>query len=130
MRSLIQVVNPYTQAVAVDGGINLGSVIRRFGCNLRLSGNAIEASGEGYYTIDGAVTVEPTGAGPVSVGVFANGVQLAGAISSGTGAAASPITLPIVGTIRNVGCSDTNLSLVLLNGAGNVTNVSLRVEKA
>ena len=132
-RSLIQVANPSTQAVAVNSIIPLGSVQRRFGCNLRMSGNAIECSGEGYYTIDGNVTVEPTVAGTVTVGVFVNGVQLPGAIASGSVATAgNPITLPVESTIRQACCCDSadNITLVLIEGAGNVENVSLRVEKA
>ena len=57
-RSLIQVANPSTQAVAVNSIIQLGSVQRRFGCNCRLSGNAVEVAGEGYYTVSANVTVD------------------------------------------------------------------------
>ena len=131
-KSLIQVANPSTQAVAVNSIIPLGSVQRRFGCNLRLSGNAIECSGEGYYTIDGNITVAPTAAGAVTVGLFVNGVQLPGAIAYGTGTAGDPLTLPIEATIRQ-GCncdSADNITLMLIEGAGNVENVSLRGEKA
>ena len=132
-RSLIQVANPSTQAVAENSIIPLGSVQRRFGCNLRLSGNAIECSGEGYYTLTGNVTVSPTAIGNVTVGLHINGVQLPGAVSYGYASAASnPVTLPIEATIRQGCCCDSadNISLVLLEGAGNVQNVSLRVEKA
>ena len=132
-RSLIQVANPSTQAVAVNSIINPGSVQRRFGCNCRLSGNAIEVAGEGYYLVDASVTVAPTAAGPVTVGLSVNGAILPGAVGYGTAAAANdPVTVPVVGTIRQ-GCncdSADNLTLVLLAGAGNVQNVSLRVEKA
>ena len=132
-RSLIQIANPSTQAVAVNAIIPLGSVQRRFGCNCRLSGNAIEVAGEGYYTVDGTVTVAPTAAGAVTVGLSVNGSILPGAVGYGTAAAANdPATVPIVATIRQ-GCncdSADNLTLVLLSGAGNVQNVSLRVEKA
>lgn len=129
-KSLIQVVDPFTQAVAVDGEIALGSVVRRFGCNLKLSGNSVVATGEGYYMIDAAVTVEPTATGAVTVGLFSNGTALPGVLSSSYGTASEPVTLPLVGTIRNVNCAENSLTLVLLNGAGNVTNVSMRVEKA
>ena len=132
-KSLIQVANQSTQAVAENSIISLGSVIRRFGCNCRLSGNAIEIAGNGYYKIDGAVTVEPTAAGTVTVAVYDNGTQLTGAIASGTAAAAgNPVTLPLMGTVRQgCGCEGAeNITLVLLAGAGNVTNVSLRIDKA
>ena len=59
-KSLIQIANQSTQVVAEESIINLGSTQRRFGCNLRLSGNGIEVSGAGYYTIDADVLVAPT----------------------------------------------------------------------
>lgn len=130
-RSLIQTVNPSPQDVAEGGIIALGTTQRRFGCNLRLSGNGIEANGQGYYTFDGTVSVEPTAAGPVTVALFDNGVQVPGAIAYGQAAAAgNPVTLPIVSTIRQ-GCCDPahNLTVVLIEGPGSVTNISTRTIK-
>ena len=131
-KSLIQVVNPSPSAVAVNGIIPLGSVQRRFGCNCHLSGNAIEIDGQGYYTVDAAVSIAPTAAENVTVALFSNGVQVPGAVASGSvSTAATPITLPIFATLRQ-GCCCENadiLTLVLLAGAGDVQNVSLRVEK-
>lgn len=132
-RSLIQVANQSTQAVDVNSIISLGSVQRRFGCNCRLSGNGIEVNGEGYYTVDATVSVSPTATGAVTVGLYVDGAQLPGAIAYGSVSTASnPVTLPIVATIRQGCCCDSadNLTLVLIEGAGNVTNVSMRVEKA
>lgn len=131
-RSLIQVTNQSMQNVALNSIISLGSVLRRFGCNIRLSGNGIEVIGEGYYTISGTVTVAPTAAGTVSVAVYNDGMQIPGAIASGTAAAAgNPVTLPLETTIRQGCCCDSadNITLVLLEGAGEVSNVSLRIEK-
>ena len=129
-KSLIQTVNQTTQSVDVEGIISLGSVLRRFGCNCRLSGNAIEVVGQGYYTVDLDVTVVPTEAGTVTVALYNNNVQIPSAIASGTGEATSPITLSITTTIRQMCCdSADSLTVVLLEGAGNVTNISVRVEK-
>ena len=132
-RSLIQTTNQTTQAVALNGIISLGSVLRRFGCNLRLSGNAIECTGEGYYVVSCNVTVSPTAAGDVSVALFDNGVQIPGAIAAGTVAAAGDfITLPIETTIRQGCCCDSaeSITAVLLAGPGDVANIGLRIEKA
>jgi hypothetical protein len=129
-KSLIQTVNPSTQAVAVDGIIPLGSVLRRYGCNCRLSGNAIELVGCGYYTVDAAVTVEPTAEGNVTVALYADGSQIPAAIGYGNVAAASPVTVPITTTIRLREDGTTSLTFVLTEGEGNVTNVSVRVEKS
>ena len=132
-KSLIQTVNQSTQAVAVNGIIDLGSVIRRFGCNLRLNGNAIEVSGDGYYKVDVNVTLAPTAAGNVTVAVYKNGVALTGATATGSVTTAGNfVTLPIQTTIKEGCCCDggTALSIVLIAGAGTVSNVAVRVEKA
>ncbi len=129
-RSLIQCTNQTSQNVEENGIISLGSVLRRYGCNLRLSGNAIEVVGEGYYTIDVDVTVVPTAAGAVTVAVYDNNVQIPSAIAYGTGEVDSPITLSITSTIRLKCCDGSNsLTVVLLEGAGQVTNISTRVIK-
>ena len=131
-RSLIQVANQSTQAVAVNSIISLGSTQRRFGCNCRLSGNGLEVDGEGYYTIDADVSIAPTAAGNVTVAVYNNGVQVPGAIAYGSvSTAGNPTSLCINTTVRQGCCcsSADNLTLVLLEGAGNVQNVSMRVVK-
>lgn len=132
-KSLIQTVNQSSQVVAANSIIDLGSVIRRFGCNCRLNGNAIEVDGEGYYTIDANVTLAPTAAGTVTVALYKNGVALTGATASGSvTTAGNPVTLPIQATIREGCCCDGGvaLTLVLVAGASTVTNVAVRVEKA
>lgn len=131
-RSLIQTANQSIQAVAENSIINPGSTQRRFGCNLRLSGNGIEVNGEGYYTIDASVTVAPTAIGTVTVALYSNGVQIPGAIASGSvSTAENPVNLSICATIRQGCCCDSadNITCVLLAGAGEVQNISLRVVK-
>ena len=131
-RSLIQVANPSTVTIAENSIIPLGSVQRRFGCNCRLSGNAIEVKGEGYYSVSGTATISPAAAGLVAVGLFVNGTQLPGAIAAESAALDGVVTIPITATIRQGCCCDSadNVTLVLLAGAGTVQNVSMRVDKA
>lgn len=131
-KSLIQTSNQTSQIVSANGIISLGSVLRRFGCNCKLSGNAIEVSGEGYYTISATVSVTPTEAGAVTVAVFDNGVQIPGAIAYATGTAGDPLTVPIETTIRQKCCCDNtdSLTVVLITGAGTVNNISVRIVKA
>lgn len=132
-RSLIQVANQSQQTVAENSIINLGSVQRRYGCNLRLSGNGIEVTGEGYYKIDASVSVAPTETGNVTVALFNNGVQVPGAIAyDSVSTATNPTNLNIVATVRQGCCCNSadNLTLVLIEGAGVVQNVSMRVEKS
>lgn len=132
-RSLIQTANQSQQTVAANSIISLGSVQRRFGCNFRLSGNAIECTGEGYYTIDCDVSVAPTAVGGVTVALYNNGVQIPGAIAYGAvSTAGNSVTIHVMATIRQICCSDSadNITCVLIEGAGTVRNISLRAEKA
>ena len=130
-KSLIQVANQSNQTVAVESVISLGSVQRRYGCGLNLSGNGIEVTGDGYFTIDASVSVAPTAADTVTIALYSNGVQIPGAISySAVATATNPTTLPITATIRQRCCNNpVTLTLVLISGAGVVQNVSMRVEK-
>lgn len=131
-RSLIQVANPSTQSVDANGIISLGNVIRRFGCNCKLSGDSIECAGEGYYTIDCDVLASPAAEGPVTVALYRNGVQIPGALASATASAANDnVMLPINTTVRqNCYCDSPDMiTIVLLAGAGVIKNVSLRAEK-
>ena len=131
-KSLLQTANTSSQTVAVNGIINPGNVVRRHGCNARLNGNAQEINGEGYYKLTGTVSVAPTASGTVTVALYENGVLIPGAIAYGSVSTASnPVTLPLVGTVR-VGCccdSASQITCVLLAGAGSVLNYSLRIVK-
>lgn len=131
-KSLIQTANQSSQTVAEGSTISLGSVLRRFGCNCRLNGNAIEIEGTGYYTITGSVTLAPTEAGDVSVAIFENGVQVSGAVATGSvTTSGNSVALPIVTTVRQGCCCSgaSSITCVLTSGASTVTNISLRVEK-
>lgn len=130
-KALIQLANQSVQSIDVNGVIMPGTIIRRFGCNVALNGNGVEIGGEGYYTIDVAVTVAPTAAGAVTVALMENGVQVPGAIAQTYQAtAAQPVTVPIVTTIRKRCCDGASvLTLVLTAGAGEVQNVSWRIIK-
>lgn len=131
-KSLIQTANVSQQTVAVGSVIALGSVLRRFGCNCRLNGSAIEIEGEGYYTIDCNITATPTAVGNVTVSVLKDGVVVPGATAtSSVSTAGNSTTLPIETTVR-LGCKcdgGSSLTLVLVSGVGVINNVSVRVIK-
>ena len=132
-KSLIQTTNQSAQTVAAGSIISLGSVLRRFGCNCRLSGNGIEVDGEGYYIIDASVSVAPTAAGAVTVALYEDGVQIPGAIAYDSVSVAGNATNMAISTTIRKGCACTgasNITAVLVAGASTVNNISLRVVKA
>lgn len=132
-KSVIYTANTSSQSVAVNGLINPGTVIRRFGPNLALSGNAIQIDGAGYYDIDASFTVAPTTAGNVTISVLKDGVVIPGAVATqSTTADNSPVNISISSLVREFcPCCEgiSNLTFMLTGTAASVTNSSIVVEK-
>ena len=133
-KSLIQIANTSNQTVEENGIISPGTILRRYGCDCQLFGNAIVLDGSGYYDINASVTVSPTATGVVTVSLYENGVPVQGATASAyAGTAEQPVAIPIVTTVRR-GCNCcnglSNLTFVLEEGAGVVSNISAKVEKS
>lgn len=117
-------------AVAIDGVIPLGSLIRRYGCDISLNGNAVNLSGAGYYDVDVSITVAPTAAGTVTATLVKDGVAIPGATASAAAAAGAPTVLSFPALVRQACCAaGTALTLVLTGAAATVNNVALRVQR-
>lgn len=135
-KSLIQVANTSIQAVTPTANapaiVSLGNTVRRYGCNLKLNGNSIEETGQGYYELEGTITVAPTAAGIVTVALFENGEIMPGSLVSGSvSTATNPVTLPLLATSRIACCcNSSSITVGVVEGVGNVSNVSLRVVKS
>lgn len=135
MKAAIYTVNASAQTVAAGGVLALGSIVRRFGNNrccapiINLSGNSIVLSECGYYKVDVNVTDAPAAAGAVTVQLYQDGVAVPGAVATNTAAAASDATSVEVPAIVRVGCANSTLTAVLVDGAGAVSNVAVTVVK-
>lgn len=117
-------------AVAVGGVIPLGSLLRRYGCDISLNGNAVNITGTGYYDVDASITVAPTAAGTVTATLYKDGVAVPGASASAAAAAGAPVTLAFPALVRQACCaSGSALTLVLTGAAATVSNVALRVQR-
>ena len=132
-KSALYVVNTSNQEVQVDGIINPGTIVRRYGPNLGLAGNAIQVSGPGYYELTSSITVAPTAEGEVTVTIYKDGTPLQGATATSTAAAAGDsLNLSIVTMLREFcNCCEglSNLTFVLTGTAATVTNIATTVEK-
>lgn len=134
-KAAIYVVNDTAQEVIVDGTINPGGIIRRFGPGVGTSANGIQIEGLGYYSLDTSITLAPTEAGEVTVTVFKNGIAIPGATATQTAAAAEDvINLSINALIRETGCcyynnGPANLTFVVTGVGATVTNIASVVIK-
>lgn len=117
--------------VTVNGVIPLGSLIRRYGCDISLNGNAVNIVGKGYYDVDVSVTAAPSAAGTVTATLIKDGVVVPGATASATASAAGDSAVLAFPTLVRQACcaSGSALSLVLTGAASTVNNVAMRVQR-
>lgn len=115
--------------------IPLGTVIRRFGQNIQLSGNGILLDGVGYYDLSASVTMTPAAAGEFTVSLFRDGVAVPGATQTVTAAALATIAFNIPALVR-LQCCDSSASLSLavttsatLPATVTINNAGVVVEK-
>lgn len=130
-KSAIYTANTNTQAVVANGVLDLGNIIRRFGCAVNLAGNAIALDEAGYYDVSVSVVAAPTAIGNVTVSLLNNGVTVVGATATEASAVANtPVNLSFESIVR-VFCNATAgaLSLVLTGIDADVSNVSVVVKK-
>ena len=130
-RSAIYTANTGTQSVSVGGTINLGGIVRRFGCALDLNGGTINLTEQGFYDVNVSVTAAATAAGTVTVTLLNNGVAIPGATASATAAAAGDIVNLSFESIVRVPCCGNSaaLSVILTGTAATVSNIAVVVDK-
>lgn len=133
-RSAIYTTNSSVQEVPLNGIINPGTVIRRFGCNLYLSGNGIREIGEGYYEYNITVTAASTAAGEVTITAYKDGVAIPGATASETVAAADDLANLSLDFILREPCAccedgGSSITFVLTGTASNVNNIAIAANK-
>ena len=115
--------------------ISMDTTVRRFGCNLKLSGTGILAEGEGYYATDASVTATAATAGDYTVKLIADGVEIPGANQTVTAVADSVISFNISAILRIACCkSASTITLQIFTTATlpvtiTVNNVGVVVEK-
>ncbi len=85
----------------------LGTVRRRFGRNIQLSGNGILLEGEGYYKPDVTVTLTPAAAGIYTVQLLRDGVAIPGATQSVTATAGATISFSFPAADRLQCCNSS-----------------------
>lgn len=132
-KSAICTVNSSTQNVAVDGLINPGTVIRRFGPNLNLVGEGIQLCGAGYYNISANFNVVPTTEGEVTITAYLDNTPIPGAVATETAAAAGDVINLSISSLVRQKCECCNglssLTFVLTGTASGITNNTIIIQK-
>lgn len=90
------------QTTVANMPINLGTVIRRYGCGLNNQGNADLITRSGYYSIDAvAVVTNDTGASvTLTLDATQNNANIVGGTATATIPNGATVTMPITAVIR------------------------------
>lgn len=133
--SAIYTKNDSEQVLLANAQIPFGSIIRRFGRYVDLVGSDIvigdccSKTGNGYYSVDCSVTLEPTAIGNVSAQLYVNGEEYASATQY-SATAGNPVNLSFPAIVRLYGyCNVANLQVRLGDAGATVTELDFRVVK-
>lgn len=128
--SSIYMANTASQNVAANSAINLGSIIRRFGCALNGGGTSVNVGKCGYYLVEAVVTFTAPTTGVVAVSLQDNGAQVPGATAADTVATATTEqnSVSLSAIVRSTSGNDV-LTLVNTGIAFTPSNVSFTVVK-
>lgn len=127
--SVIYTVMGTPASVLAGGTVPLGAAVRKYGCGIDLNGNALQLAAPGYYDIDVNLTVQPEAAGAITATVYMDGAPYAGAVGTGTAAAAGDDVQIVIPTLVRVNCSVRRTVTVVLSAAATVTNAAVVAEK-
>ena len=130
-KSILYAANTNTQSVTVTTGtsINFGSIIRKYGCNVNLSGGNAVIRGCGYYAIDTNVNFTSGVAGTITVQLYKDGIAIPGAVSTISGVAADVEALTIPTLIRIPCDCESTITAVISGVTGVVNSSSIRIIK-
>lgn len=136
MNTMVYVVNSGPQTVLENGVVLPGALVHSNGCvggcpYGGVSATGIQVRGAGLHDIDGTITLIPAAAGTITVTLYADGVQVPGAVASATVAAEdTTVTLPLVGCLRKVCCNSgiSNITCVL-SAEATVNNYAVKIVK-
>lgn len=127
-KSVLYAANSNTQTLTTGSTISFGSIVRRYGSNLNLSGGDVSVKGEGYYSVDSNFTFEPTTPGTVIITLYKNGVAIPGAVATFTTVADTIYSVTIPAMVRQSCCSEGTITAIV-TGEGTISNASIKVVK-
>ncbi len=122
-------VNTAEQDVAVGGNVNFGSLVRRFGCNVGISGGEPIVSGCGYYDIDTNFTFTAGAAGTITITLMKGGVPIPGAFAQKTVADGSIYDLNVPALIKHCCECETTVTAQVTGVAATFNNATMIIEK-
>lgn len=120
-----------TEQTTVAGmPINLGTIIRRYGCGVNNQGNTDLITRSGYYNIDAvAVVTNDTGASvTLTLDATQNGTNIVGGTATATIPNGATVTMPITAVIRTYTGIVNNVRIVPDIAGLTINTLGVKVE--
>ena len=128
-KSVLYAANSNAQTTSETGSIiNFGSIVRRYGCGLKLSGGNVIIEDSGYYDIDTNFTVTPSSAGTLIIQLFQDGNAIPGAKVT-LSATVNTVAVSIPAIVREKCCCESTITAMIIGVPTTVNNASILVEK-
>lgn len=129
-KSVLYGVNRTAQTIVVGDRVNFGNIIRKYGCNINMSGGEVNITGEGYYNLDASITFVAGAEGIATITLLKDGSIIPGAGASQTVASGDTVTLTIPpSVIREKCCCESTITAVISGVIGVINNATIRVVK-
>lgn len=133
-KSLISVATTSDTSVVTNGLLPLGTIVRKRGNEINLSGNAIAITdtGSNYYLATVSATFNAPVAGDVTLSLLQNGTAVTGATASTTITTADTEvrSLSFSAIVRTFNCCGIDSLSIVNTGVGaTFTNIAMQVEK-
>lgn len=129
-KSVLYGVNRASQTIVVGDRVNFGNIVRKYGCNINMSGGEVFVTGEGYYNIDSSITFVAGAEGIATITLLKDGSIIPGAGASQTVASGDTITLTVPpSVIRQKCCGESTITAVISGVVGVISNATIRVVK-
>ena len=125
----IYAANTNPQELEIGDIINFGSIVRRFGSALNLSGGNVVINGTGYYDIDANINITGTGTGVVTIRLYKDGVPITGAMANVGTASGTRHSISIPAIVRERCCCESVITAVVSGTACTVEDAAIVVAK-
>ncbi|MCQ2463968.1 MAG: hypothetical protein MJ095_00135 [Oscillospiraceae bacterium] len=129
--SVLYAANRSTQVIpeGVPTVVDFGQIVRRFGCQINMSGGNVSILSGGYYDMDANFTFTAT-AGEVRIQLFQNGAPIPGAYAAVTAAADTMYAVSIPDIVKNTCCSEETITAVVTSDSEvTISNAAIKIEK-
>lgn len=121
--AILYAANTLSRPVAAGDQIDFGTVVRRFGKDVTMSGGTVETNASGYYKVDATFAISESTDATATITLYDNGTAIPGAFATATTVTGRIANMSISAVVRQKCCMGHTITAVL-------TGTDVTVEKS